>query len=263
MRRTVLACLLAAASTLGQQPTDISPDLRFEVTSLKRSTGQQFGSGIRPASGGQRYEAINCPIRLMLQVALRVKTEQIVGGPAWLDADGFDMQAKAEKPSSVDELHVMLLNMLSDRLQLKFHHESRDMPIYALTVARTGHKLTPHEAANAGQVWIDQTEEKFLHVRMKATSVPMQYFALRLALLMDRPVIDLTGLRGNYDFNLEYTREPPPGFPAGGRINGEEADTSGPTVYAALNQQLGLELRPQKGAADVVVIDHVEKPSEN
>lgn len=258
----ILVCLVAAASIIGQQPTNISPDLRFEVTSLKPSTGQQPGSGIRPAPGGQRYEAINCPIRLMMQVAWRVKREQIVGGPAWLDSDRFDMEAKAEKPSSVDELHVMLINMLKDRLQLKFHHESRAMPIYALKVARAGHKLMPHEADNAGQVWIDQTEEKFLHVRMKATSAPIEYFAFRLGLLMDRPVIDMTGLRGDYDFTLEFTREPPLGLPAGGKINGEELDTSGPTVFAAV-KQLGLELRPQKGEAEVIVIDHAEKPSEN
>jgi uncharacterized protein (TIGR03435 family) len=263
MRRMIVVCLLAAASILGQQPTNISPDLRFEVTSLKPSNGQQPGRGIRPAPGGQRYEAINCPIRLMMEVAWRVKPEQIVGGPAWLDTDPFDMEAKAEKPSSVDELHVMLINMLMDRMQLKFHHELRDMPIYALTVSAAGHRLTPHPAANAGQVWIDQTEEKFLHVRMKATSVPIEYFALRLGLLMDRPVIDMTGLRASYDFSLEFTREAPPGFPAGGTLNGEAPDTSGPTVFAAVKQQLGLELRPRKGAADVIVIDHAGKPGEN
>jgi uncharacterized protein (TIGR03435 family) len=199
----------------------------------------------------------------MIQVAWRIKAEQIVGGPAWLANDRFDLEAKAARPSGSDELHRMLMNMLSDRLHLRFHHETKEMPVYALMLDKAGPKLTPHAAANAGQVWIDQTEEKALHVKMKATSVPMDYFAFRLGLAMDRPVIDQTGLQGPYDFNLEYTRQLPPEFPAGAKLNGEEPDTSGPSIYAAVKQQLGLDLRPQKGQADVIVIDHIEKPTEN
>ncbi len=80
---------------------------------------------------------------------------------------------------------------------------------------------------------------------------------------MDRPVIDRTGLSGAWDFKLEYTRQLPPEFPPNGKLNGEEPDTSGPSIYAALKQQLGLDLRAQKGQADVIVIDHVEKPTQN
>src|SRR5580700_10167182 len=116
-------CGLFAAFLLAQAPARIPPDLRFEVASLKPSVGQGQGGGIRPAPGGQRYVAVNCPIKLMIQVAYRVKGEQIVGGPRWLDTDRFDLEAKAEKPSSADELHVMLINMLVDRLRLKFHSE--------------------------------------------------------------------------------------------------------------------------------------------
>ena len=134
--------------------------------------------------------------------------------------------------------------------------------MYALTVGKGGPKLTPHEAANAGEPWIDQAQEKFLHMKMKATSASMDYFAFRLSQLLDRPVVDLTNLTGGYDFNLEYTRELPPGFPEGGKINGEDPDTSGPTVFAAV-KQLGLELKGQKGPVEVIVIDHVEKPTGN
>ena len=137
------------------------------------------------------------------------------------------------------------------------------MPMYALTVEKGGPRLTPHEAANAGDTWIDVAAEKFPQVKMKAIYVPMDYFAFRLAQFMDRPVVDLTGLHGGYDFNLEYTRELPPGFPEGGKINGVEPDTSGPTVFAAVKEQLGLELKAQKGPVEVIVIDHVEKPSAN
>lgn len=262
MQRTAWFVLFST-SLLAQTPGQIPADLRFEVASLKPSDGTALGGGIRPAPGGERYEARNCTIKTMIQVAYRVKADQIVGGPAWLGTGRFDMDAKAEKPSSADELHVMLMNMLVDRLRLKFHREKREMSIYALTVGGAGTKLKPHQAANGGDPWIDQTEAPFLHVKMKATSAPMDYFAFRLSQLMDRPVVDLTNLPGGYDFNLEFTRDLPSGFPAGGRINGEEVDTSGPTVFAAVRQQLGLELRPQKGPAEVIVIEHAEKPTDN
>jgi uncharacterized protein (TIGR03435 family) len=255
--------ILLTAPLLAQTPTPIPAGLRFEVASLKPSNGTARGGGIRPAPGGERYEARNCPIRLMIQVAYRVKPEQIVGGPAWLDTDRYDMEAKAEKPSTADELHVMLMNLLVDRLGLQFHREKREMPVYALTVDNGGARLKPHEAANSGEPWIDQTEEKFLHVKMKAMSVTMDYFAFRLSLLMDRPVIDFTGLPGGYDFTLEYTRDLPPGLPVGATLNGEVPDTSGPTVFAAVQQQLGLQLKAQKGLADVIVIEHVERPNAN
>lgn len=256
-------CGLFAALLVAQTPARIAPDLRFEVVSLKPSTGREQGGGIRPAPGGLRYVAVNCPIKLMIQVANRVKAEEIVGGPSWLDTDRFDMEAKAEKPSSADELHIMLMNMLADRLRLKSHLEKREMQMYALTVGKDGPKLTPRDATNGGDTWIDQTEAPFLHIKMKATFAPMDYFAFRLSLLMDRPVTDLTNLHGGFDFNLAFTRELPPGFPEGGRLNGEEPDTSGPTVFAAVKQQLGLDLKAQKGPVEVIVIDSADRPAEN
>jgi len=261
--RCIAIWVFLATPLFAQAPAETPPNLQFEVASLKPSNGARQGAGIRPAQGGQRYEAINCPIKLMIQVAYRVKAEQVVGGPSWMDTDRFDMEAKADKPSSADELHVMLMNLLVERLQLKYHHEKKDMAMYALTVDKSGARVKPHEAANAGEPWIDQAQEKFLHMKLKATSAPMDYFAFRLSQLLDRPVVDLTNLHGGYDFNLEYTRALPPEFPEGGKINGEDPDTSGPTLFAALKQQLGLELKAGKGPVEVIVIDHVEKPTAN
>ena len=259
----IAAWVVCVSPLLAQAPAAIPPDLRFEVASLKPSAPGGRGGGIRPAPGGQRYVANNIPIKAMIQVAYRVKAEQVVGGPAWLESDPYDMDAKAEKPSSGDELHVMLINMLADRMQLKFHHAKRDMRMYGLSVGQGGPKLTPHEAANGGEPWIDVTQEKPLHMKMTATSVPLDYFAFRMAQLLDLPVVDLTGIHGGYDFTLEYTRDLPPNFPEGGRINGEEPDTTGPTIFQAVKQQLGLELKPQRGPVDVIVIDHAEKPTAN
>lgn len=254
---------LFLAAPLLAQTGKIPSDLRFEVASFKAATGAGRGGGIRPAPGGQRYLANNCPIKVMIMVAYRVKADQIEGGPGWLDSEVYDMEAKAEKPSTSEELHVMLMNLLADRLQLKYHIEKKDMRMYALAVAAGGAKLTAHDAANAGEPWIDQAQQKFLHMKLTATSSTMDYFAFRLASLMDRPVVDQTNLHGGYDFSLEYTRDLPAEFPAGAKINGEDPDTTGPTLFEALKRQLGLELKPQRGPVDVIVIDHVEKPSEN
>ena len=256
IERTCLSVLFACVLLSAQA-------LHFEVASLKPSApGKNFG-GIRPAAGGQRYQATNCPLQLMLQVAFRVKAEQIQGGPAWVQTEPFDMDAKAERPSSTEELHAMLIDLLTERFHLRYHKEKKEMPVYALVVDKGGVKMTRHEAANAGEPWIDTNISGMVRVKLKAISAPMDYVAFRLAQMLDRPVVDLTGLRGGYDFTLDYTRELPPGVPENALLNGAPIDTSGPTIFAAARQQLGLELKAQKGFADVIVIDHVEKPSEN
>lgn len=111
----------------------------------------------------------------------------------------------------------MLINMLADRLQLRFHREHKEMRRYALSVDKGGPKLTPHPGANAADLFIDQTVEKFLHIKLKATAAPMDYLAFRLSLLMDLPVVDLTGLQRGYDFTLEYTRDLPLDFQRAGK----------------------------------------------
>src|SRR5258708_35145706 len=121
-----------------------SPDLKFEVATIKPAgpmDPNNYVAGLRPAPGGERYVATNAPLRMMLTSAFRVREDQIVGGPEWNGSDRFDMNAKAEEPSSHDALRSMLLNLLTDRFQIKFHHEKRDLPRYALTVDRNGPKM--------------------------------------------------------------------------------------------------------------------------
>ena len=259
----IAAWVLLTAPLLAQSPGAVPPDLRFDVVSLKPSLPGGRGGGIRPAEGGLRYIANNCSIKTMITVAYRIKPEQIVGGPSWLESDLYDMEGKAEKPSNGDELHMMLMNMLADRLNLKFHHEQKEMRRYALTVGKDGPKLTPHDPQNPHDVWVDGKMEKPLHLTLSATCVPMDYAAFRLAAFLDSPVVDLTGLKGNYDFKLSFTMDLPPGFPEGGKINGQDPDISGPNLVEALKQQLGLELKAGKGPVEVIVIDHADKPSAN
>ena len=278
------ACMFAAAPLFAQgiQIGKASPDLRFEVVSLKPgdpNPAPGSRSGLRPDAGGERYEAWNCPIRTMIEAAYRLKPEQVVGGPSWLDSDRYDMVGKAEKSSTGDELHVMLMNMLVDRLQLKFHHEKKDMARYVLTAAKGEPKLTPHAAGNGGDPWIDQTIEGFLHVKLKATYCPIDYFAFRLGLILDRPVVDETGLKGSYKVPIELTMAdmmrvakaagmmPAMGGPApAAPTNANPADAASdptPSMFAAV-QKLGLKLDSKKAPVDTVIVVHLDKtPTEN
>jgi uncharacterized protein (TIGR03435 family) len=259
MRRAVCIAAVSISLAFTQSKT-----LKFEVAALKPSAPDVRGGGIRPAQGGERYLATGTPLRLLIQVAYQVKAEQIVGGPDWMGTDRWDMNAKAEKPSSPEELHLMLQDLLAERFQLKFHRDKKELPVYVLSADKSvPHKMTPHEAASAGDPWIDQTIDKILHVKWTAKFCSMDYFAWRLSQVLDRPVVNHTGIGGGFDFDLSYTREPPPGIPADALINGEPLDTSGPNIFNALKQQLGLKLEAQKAPVEILVIDHVEKASEN
>jgi uncharacterized protein (TIGR03435 family) len=263
MNLLLAASAFAAAASLAQSP---ATSLKFEVASLKPSQPDPRGfMGIRPAPGGERYLASNVTLKLLITVAYRIKADQISGGPSWIDSDHYDMNAKAERPSSADELHAMLQDLLADRFQLRFHRETKELPIYALAVDKGGPKLQPHQAQSAGDPWIDVA---FEHSKMAwhARFAPMSYFAWRLTLMLDRPVVDQTALPGGYDFDLAFTPILPGGGitpPEGALLNGAPVDTSGPTIFDAVRQQLGLRLERQKGPVDILVIDHAEKPAEN
>jgi len=259
---TVAAMALAAAqATSGQGPAPNA--LKFEVATIKPTPPDVRSGGIRPAPGGERYRAVGMPLKALIMVAYRVKIDQIIGGPSWVDTQPWDMDAKAERPSSADELHMMLQNLMAERFKLQLHKSTKELPVYVLSVDKDGPKLTPHEAQSAGDPWIDQSFEQIVHVKMSARFCPMEYFAWRLAQLLDRPVVDRTALKGGYDFQLAFTRELPPGVKEGALLNGSPIETSGPTIFEALRKQLGLRLDAQKGPVDVIVIDHVEKPTEN
>jgi uncharacterized protein (TIGR03435 family) len=259
--RVAATVAIALGAALAFAQTHNTPSPRFEVASLKPSPPGGRGGGIRPAPGGERYVATNVPLTVLLMVAYRVKPDQITGGPGWIATDTYDMNAKAAGPSSVENLHLMLQYLLIERFKLKFHYENKELPMYALTLDPGGPKMKRHDAENSGEPWIDQSVEQVVQVKMSAKFSPMDYFAWRLGQSLDRPVVDQTGLKGGYDFDLNFTRELPPGLPDGALINGAPIDTSGPTVFEALKRQLGLKLTAQKGPVPVIVIDHVEKPS--
>jgi uncharacterized protein (TIGR03435 family) len=263
MRRGTVIALTIAGLAMGQAfaPTGSST---FEVASIKPTTPGAPDGGVHPAPGGMRYVGNNWMLRNYLSVAYQVKPEQIAGGPGWLDTEPYDLNAEAEKPSSIEELHIMLQNLLSERFKLRFHHETKEMSAYVLTVDKGGPKnLKVHPSPGGGDLNINKDVEQFLHERWSAHCASMDYFTFVLAPIFDRPVLNQTGVQGCFDFELKFTRELPPGFKEGQLFNGTPIDTYGPTIYQALQGELGLKLESKKAPVETLVIDHAEKSGEN
>lgn len=248
--------LLPAADGFCQLKTDTA---RREVASIKPSNADANGGIIKPLPGGQTYVATNMPVKVMIKLMFHLNDRQISGGPGWLDNDLFDIEAKADRPRTIDELHVMFQNLLIDRFNLQFHNEMRTLPAFELVVDKPGPKLTENHSPENFDIPVRRTG----FGKMEATHCPMSYFSWLLSQALDKPVIDQTGLAQFYDFKLEWTPEPPPGLAGRPDAAATLPATNGPDIYTALREQLGLKLESHKGPVEVMVIDHIEKPSAN
>lgn len=266
----VTVLLLTAATvpsqtqTSGQGQTSTTPRLEFEVASVKPAKPGDQGGGIKPLPGGQTYRAENVPVRLMIMLMFHLNNRQVSGGPSWITTDLYDVDAKADGPHSLDDLHVMFQNLLIDRFKLQFHKETRELPAYELVVDKGGPKLTENPSPETFDIPIQPVGRG----RIQATHCSMSYFSWIISGMVDRPVLDQTGLTQHYDFRLEWTPEPPPDLGARGDAGANPAPrelppASGPDIFTALREQLGLKLESHKGPVEVMVIDHIEKPSEN
>jgi uncharacterized protein (TIGR03435 family) len=204
----------------------------------------------------------NATVRDLIETAYDVRTFQIEGGPKWADAANYDVDATpgtrpqdaVVPPPSWTNVRLKVQALLKDRFQLQVHRETKIAPIYSLTIAKGGIKSRVLSATQSPQRGITAGPASML-----GEAASMTQFAYKLSRLLQRPVINNTGLEGNYDFKLEWTPDPGPSAP-----DGQPVETSlGPSLFTALQQQLGLRLEGTKGPMDVLVIDHVDKPSEN
>ena len=256
----------------------------FEVASVKpNKSGDGRVMMAMPPTG--RITATNIPARLLLQQAYQVQPFQIIGAPNWTTSDRFDIVAKAPDGTAPELYRPMMRNLLVDRFKLKAHMETRDMPIYALVLARADGKLGPSlksaktdcEAIARGRRGGpppappqpgEPIECGFMigNGNMNAGGMGMADLARSLSQSVNRFVIDKTGLNGRYDFQLTYTPEGrgfaglPPGAPPVG-AEPAAADPNGASLFTALQEQLGLKLDSQKGPVDVLVIDSIEQPT--
>lgn len=231
----------------------LNPDARFEVASVKRAPpppDRNFSSSMRVDPG--RLFCRNVSLRKLIVNSYEVKDYQ-VNGPEWMDSELYDIDAAVPPGTSGDQLLVMLQNLLADRFRLTLHREMRQMSVYALVVAKSGAKL--HAGSGMGGTTASPG-------KIRGDSVPIRNLVQALSRQMDLPVVDMTDLRGTYNFTLEWTPDTRPD--AGGRGAATADVTPGSSIFTAIQDQLGLKLEPRKEPQEILVVDRLEKtPTEN
>jgi uncharacterized protein (TIGR03435 family) len=227
----------------------------FEVASIRLSVDATRKPFIGPSPSGERFTARNMPLLWLISSAFDVSVRQISDLPKSFRSKSYDIEAKPAHRASRRQMMEMLQALIEDRFKLRLRHETKELNAYVLTVAKGGPKLEENksgddlEARNSGAG------------RESYRNFPMSIFANILSAHLDDTVVDKTGLNGSYDFKLEFTPE----RVGQGANDGHEPapNLEGPSLFTALREQLGLELRRQRVAVELLVIDHIEEPSAN
>jgi len=249
--RGLLAILVLCAARLFGQTT---PTPAFEAVSIKPSKAEAGSSSGIPTRIGS-ISARNVTLKRCIRGAYDVQESRIVGGPKWVDDDRYDIEAKASGPAGDRDLMAMLQSLLSERFKLAFHRETREVPGYALVVGKGGFKAKRSQPdaesrSNSSRVAID------------CEACATRQLAQKLSEVIHLPVADSTGVEGEFDFELKWKPDDMQAKPPS--AGDKPADlASGPSIFEALQEQLGLKLEARKVPAEVLVIDHAEKPSEN
>jgi uncharacterized protein (TIGR03435 family) len=243
-------------------PTSAKPEFTVATIKPSRPDAPRGGYGFR----GQDVTTTNVTVNWMIKLAYNMHAHQITGGPAWLDSAKYDTVGRPDTPGqpSRDQMKLMIQGLLADRFQLKFHIEKRELPVYAMVVLKTGAKLT----ASAGDpnafpgIGFGQGPG-VLSLVGRNTTLEGVANALQSNIL-DKPVVNQTGLTGRYDFLLKFTPDASQVANFGGLAPGNAADPDAPPdIFSAFQQQLGLKLESTKAFVDVIVIEKIERPSEN
>jgi uncharacterized protein (TIGR03435 family) len=224
--------------------------LRFDVASIKANPDGPQGAFSLNTSPGNRFRTRNMTVWNLIRHAYGVRTLQMAGGPEWIKTEGFDIEAKTEIPVSQEQLREMLQTLLAERFRLKIRREQRSLPAYALVVAKGGPKLQP-AADSPGR-------NKTMLGQLVVQKMSMGELASVLESDLDRPVVDRTGITGNFAFQLEWTRER-----ERTAADPNSTDPMRPSIFAALQEQLGLKLEATRSQIDMLVIESVERPSAN
>jgi uncharacterized protein (TIGR03435 family) len=215
-----------------------------------------------------RFEIRNYTVNGLIAAAWDLTPRAISGGPAWSDSDRYEVVALApsELRPTYDEQMIMLRKLLAERFGLKFHREKKQFSIYELTVATGGAKVTKSdapfdEASNVTSTLYPASSGGIDHALLPAHNITMLQFASVLQrAILERPVVDNTGLAGRYDFKLEWT---PDGSQFGGQLPSGAPDSDKPGLFEAVQQQLGLRITATKGPLDTLVIEALQRPSAN
>jgi len=251
--RLVATVVWIVGSVASWPAAQTPPSPAFEVASVKANTSGALnvgGAGDRFANG--QYQTTNIPLRLLMRQAFeRSQNIDFVGGPSWIDTDRWDIKAKADSPTA--DMRPMIRTLLAERFKLVTHRETRQLPIYALLIARSDGRLgsSLHRSDEPRRL-VQDTYGVFI-----ARGETIEGLARRLNQAVRRPVVDRTGLSGTYDVDLRFA----PLGPASPADVSSAADA--PSIFTAVQEQLGLKLEATTGALDVLVIDRVERPTED
>jgi len=271
-------------------PANGTPTPKFEVASIKPSKPSSgdhglFRMGLQP--NGRFTGSVT--VKFLLELAYGFKDSQISGGPGWIDSDRYDIEAKPDEAFAAltlstderfEQVRLMMQALLADRFKLNLRHETKELPVYALVVAKNGPKLKE----SAPEPGSDSAEPppprpggppprgamQVMPGQLNGNAISVQMLVDPLSHMTGRIVVDKTGLKGRYDFTLKWT----PGEAEGPIFRGGPAgppppdappppDRNGPTLFVAVQEQLGLKLESQKEPVDTVVIEHIERPTEN
>jgi uncharacterized protein (TIGR03435 family) len=229
----------------------------FEVASIKVDNSGSRNSGTSTRDGGL-FIGTNVSVKQLITQSYRLQDFQVIGGPDWINTAAFDIQARAAEGavpketgprdySKPDTMALMVQSLLEERFQLKVRHETREMPVYILSVGKDGSKLK----APAGQTGSMRANSSNGKMSVVGSGAPVTALATFIGQQLRRAVVDKTNLTDLFDFELNWISSNAP------------ADEVGPSVFTALQEQLGLKLESSKAPVEVLVIESVEKPSEN
>lgn len=242
-------------------PERVSPPPTFDVAAIRpMSYGDDARSHISNSPRTSEFKAVNVTLRALLEVAYSIPETQMLRGPAWAATDKFDLEARsdAEFDGQLAALSVergkevkrqMLQALLADRFKLRAHAEKREMPIFALVIAKGGPKLI---ATSVSAAALSGGRGR---ISIKGGDDALTILAFELSWRLGRPVIDQTGLKGRYELTLNWTEDDEPSTASNA--------SGGPSLFTAIQEQLGLKLESTKGPVPILVIDHAERPSAN
>lgn len=235
-------------------------DPAFEVVSVKPSSPDQQNVMLRVQ--GRQFSATNMSAAILIRIAYNIHPRQLVGAPDWIEKDKYDIVGKPDVEGQPNnrQMRALIQKLLADRFSLKFHHEKRELSVYTIVLAKTGAKLT----ASEGDPKADPTMFFYGLGKFVAKNATIADFAgLLQGGVLDRPVVDQTGLSGRYDFGLIYRPDQPLAGGAGDNPPAPSDQDALEDIYGAVQQQLGLRLNATKTPVDVIVVDRLEKPSAN
>jgi uncharacterized protein (TIGR03435 family) len=266
MKRILFTLTIGFAAVFAVQAT---PQKSFEVASVKPNVSGDGPSD--PRMSPERFSWTNVTLRQLVQVAYNVRPYQLIGLPAWADTARFDVSATTGVAVSPQQMYSMLQSLLADRFDMATHREQRQLPAYSLVVARPGSKLgkgiqpstkdcesmgaTPLNSTTAQSEYDGCTPQMGL-ARLKVSGVRISFLASGLTRILERPVIDKTSLSGTFDMELSWT--PDPTMMPNGVTSPPNVPPGGPSIFTALEEQLGLKIVSDRAPVDVLVVDRLK-----